>query len=219
MARAGAEPDAGPTRSGRRSVRTVLTAVAIAAALLLVPACGSDSSAEPTPTARPGSEGATSSTRPADSGPTGPGSVEANATVERVVDGDTLVVDIDGSRERVRLIGIDTPESVKPNSPVECFGKEASAHAAELLPDGTPVRLVLDVEERDRYDRVLAYVYRADDGLFVNLAMATDGYAGVLTYPPNVAHTDQFRAAVADARSAGRGLWAACASDLPVESR
>ena len=64
MARAGAEPDAGPTRSGRRSVRTVLTAVAIAAALLLVPACGSDSSAEPTPTARPGSEGATSSTRP-----------------------------------------------------------------------------------------------------------------------------------------------------------
>ncbi|MCC6184038.1 MAG: endonuclease, partial [Microthrixaceae bacterium] len=68
--------------------------MAIAAALLLVPACGSDSSAEPTPTP---------TTRPADSGPTGPGSVEANATVERVVDGDTLVVDIDGSRERVRL--------------------------------------------------------------------------------------------------------------------
>ena len=150
---------------------------------------------------------------------TTPSGSQPQVRVTRVVDGDTIAVRLDGRTEKVRYIGMDTPETVKPNSPVECFGKEASAHAAELLPDGTPVRLVLDVEERDRYDRVLAYVYRADDGLFVNLAMATDGYAGVLTYPPNVAHTDQFRAAVADARSAGRGLWAACASDLPVESR
>ncbi len=140
-----------------------------------------------------------------------------NATVVRVVDGDTLVADVGGNEERVRFIGIDTPESVKPNSPVECFGEEASAHTKELLPVGTRVRLVLDVEERDRYGRLLAYVYGAD-GSFVNLALARDGYAGLLTYPPNVAHVDDFRSAVAEARAAGRGLWSACAKDLPVPS-
>lgn len=143
--------------------------------------------------------------------------VEANARVVRVVDGDTLVADVDGSDERVRLVGIDTPESVKRGSPVECFGKEASAHTKELLPRGTPVRLVLDVEERDRYGRLLAYVYRASDGEFVNLALARDGYAGLLTYPPNVAHVDQFRAAVAAARRDGRGLWTACTGEPPVD--
>ncbi len=144
--------------------------------------------------------------------------MEANATVVRVVDGDTVVADVGGQEERVRLIGIDTPESVKKGSPVECFGKEASHRTAELLPEGTPVRLVLDVEERDRYERLLAYVYRASDGLFVNLALVTDGYAGLLTYPPNVAHTDDFRRAVTDARADGVGLWAACGDDLPVGS-
>jgi micrococcal nuclease len=67
--------------------------------------------------------------------------VQANAVVERVVDGDTLVVDADGVDEKVRLIGINTPESVDRNRPVMCFGKEASAHLAELVPPGTPVRL------------------------------------------------------------------------------
>lgn len=133
-----------------------------------------------------------------------------DAEVVRVVDGDTLVVRIDGAEERVRLLGIDTPESVDPRSPVECFGKEAAAHTASLLPPGTPVRLVRDVEARDRYDRLLAYVYRADDGSFVNLRLVEDGYAVVLTYPPNVAHADEFVAAAGDARVAGRGLWAAC---------
>jgi micrococcal nuclease len=139
----------------------------------------------------------------------------ANATVVRVVDGDTIVARIDGAQERVRLIGIDTPETVKPRSPVECFGKEASAHTKDLLPPGTPVRLVLDAEARDRYGRLLAYVYRAADGEFVNLALARDGYAGQATFPPNVAHVDEFRAAVAQARSAGRGLWSACRDDDP----
>lgn len=144
--------------------------------------------------------------------------VKANARVVRVVDGDTLVVDVAGNDERVRLIGIDTPESVKQGSPVECFGKEASAHTKALLRRGTPIRLVLDVEERDRFDRLLAYVYRASDGEFVNLALARDGYAGVLTYPPNVAHVDDFRAAVSDARRDGRGLWSACNGDPPVDA-
>lgn len=144
--------------------------------------------------------------------------LQANARVMRVVDGDTLVADVGGAEERIRLIGVDTPESVKRGSPVECFGQEASSHAKELLPRGTPIRIVLDVEERDRYERLLAYVYRASDGEFVNLALARDGYAGLLTYPPNVAHVEQFRAAVAEARRDGRGLWSACTGEPPVDA-
>jgi micrococcal nuclease len=130
--------------------------------------------------------------------------------VTKITDGDTIHVAIGGGDETVRLIGIDTPESVDPRSPVECFGKEASAHLAELIPVGTEVRLVRDVEARDRYDRLLAYVYRERDDLFVNLQQALDGYADLLTFPPNVAHVDDFTAAVAEARDAGRGLWSAC---------
>jgi micrococcal nuclease len=132
------------------------------------------------------------------------------ATVERVVDGDTLVVRVSGRRERVRLIGIDTPESVKPNTPVQCFAVAASDRTKALLPAGTPVRLVGDAEQRDRYKRLLAYVYRSRDNLFVNLALVHDGYAVAYTFPPNVAHTAEFVAAAAEARDADRGLWSAC---------
>jgi micrococcal nuclease len=141
--------------------------------------------------------------------------VQANATVVRVVDGDTLVIDTDGVDERVRLIGIDTPESVDRNRPVMCFGPEASAHLAELLPDGTAVRLERDVEARDRYDRLLAYLYRASDGLFVNMAMVTDGYAEQSSFPPNVEHTADFTAAERQARTSGAGAWSNC--DAPFE--
>src|SRR5689334_21769056 len=75
------------------------------------------------------------------------------ATVTRVVDGDTVAVRTGKSNDKVRLIGIDTPESVKPNTPVQCFALAASARMKALLPAGTPVRLVRDVEARDRYDR------------------------------------------------------------------
>ncbi|MEZ5239433.1 MAG: thermonuclease family protein [Microthrixaceae bacterium] len=138
---------------------------------------------------------------------------EPNAVVERVIDGDTILVHTGGVEERVRLIGIDTPESVKPGSEVECFGKEASEHASELLPEGSEVLLVRDVEARDRYGRLLAYVYRASDALFVNRAMVTDGFAQPATYPPNVAHTDVLVAAGRDARAADRGLWGECGGD------
>jgi len=134
---------------------------------------------------------------------------DGQASVVRVVDGDTVAVRVGGREETVRLIGIDTPETVDPRSPVECFGQEASDRAKALLPEGTGVRLVPDVEARDRYDRLLAYVYR-DDGTFVNLALVEDGYASVATYPPNVAHTSEFTAAAARARDEGRGLWSAC---------
>lgn len=128
-------------------------------------------------------------------------------TVERVVDGDTIVV---AGGERVRLIGIDTPETVDPRRPVECFGKEASRHLATLLPPGEPITLEHDVERADRYGRTLAYVYRARDGIFVNEVMVRDGYANVATYPPNVAYVDRFVAAERAARDEGAGLWSAC---------
>jgi micrococcal nuclease len=130
--------------------------------------------------------------------------------VVEVVDGDTIEVRLGGRTEKVRLLGIDTPETKDPRKPVQCFGKEASRHTAELLPPGTAVRLERDVEERDRYDRLLAYVYRASDGLFVNLELARGGFADLLTYPPNVAHTGEFQAGVAEARREQRGLWQAC---------
>jgi micrococcal nuclease len=131
-------------------------------------------------------------------------------TVLHVVDGDTIVVQTGLRTDKVRLLGIDTPETKDPRKPVQCYGEEASARTKELLPAGTIVHLVRDVEERDRYDRVLAYVYRAADGLFVNLELARGGFADLLTYPPNVAHTAELQGAVAEARREQRGLWQAC---------
>ncbi len=134
-----------------------------------------------------------------------------SGTVVRVVDGDTVHVRLgDGRVEKVRYIGIDTPESVKPGTPVQCYAKAASARNAELV-DGERVTLRTDAEARDRYGRLLAYVYRDRDDLFVNLALASEGYAVPLTIPPNVAHAEEFRAAAAKARRADRGLWQACA--------
>jgi micrococcal nuclease len=132
------------------------------------------------------------------------------AKLVRVIDGDTIVVDIGGREEHVRLIGIDTPETHKPGTPVECYGPEASARLDELLPAGTVVRLERDRESRDAFGRLLAYVYRERDGLFVELAMAQDGYAGPLAIAPNTTHRREIDAAVAAARADRRGLWGAC---------
>jgi micrococcal nuclease len=130
--------------------------------------------------------------------------------VTRVVDGGTIVVDLDGRSEKIRLLGIDTPETKSPTKPVQCYGKEASTHTSDLLTPGTEVRLERDVEERDTYGLMLAYVYRASDGLFVNLELARDGFASLLTYQPNVAHVGELSAAVDDARSRQAGLWGQC---------
>jgi len=132
------------------------------------------------------------------------------ATVVRVVDGDTIVARLGTHTETIRLIGIDTPESVAPHRAVECYGHEASTRLSSLLPPGTPLRLTRDVEARDRYHRVLAYVVRAEDGLFVNLDQIDAGYAASFPFPPNVAHRPQFDHAERLAREAGLGLWAAC---------
>jgi micrococcal nuclease len=129
--------------------------------------------------------------------------------VQRVVDGDTIVVRLGGRDERVRYIGMDTPEDVKPGTPVQCFALSAAA-ANRRLVGGREVRLVPDAEARDRYGRLLAYVYREPDGLFVNAELVRRGYARVLTIPPNVAHEGEFRRLARRARAAGRGLWSRC---------
>lgn len=138
---------------------------------------------------------------------------EVRARVERVVDGDTIAVDIGGRSERVRYIGVDTPETVKPNAPVECYGP-AAHDANERLVGGPGARVTLrfDRELRDRYDRLLAYVYRDGDGTFVNAQLVRAGVARTLPIPPNMAHARAFERLQAHARSAARGLWGACGS-------
>jgi len=130
-------------------------------------------------------------------------------TVVRVVDGDTIGVRIGDRVERVRYIGVDTPESVKPGASVQCFA-EAAHELNERLVARRRVRLVTDAERRDRYGRLLAYVYRAGDGLFVNAELVRRGYAQTLTIPPNVRYAARLSTLARRARAAGAGLWGAC---------
>jgi micrococcal nuclease len=139
------------------------------------------------------------------------------AVVERVVDGDTIDVVIGDNHERVRLIGIDTPEIAHPASngrpanPAECFGDEAHRFTESLLPAGTEVRLARDVVPRDDYGRLLAYVYLAgDDGVFVNLELARQGYAQPLTIEPNDTLAAMIVDAAVSAEQSEVGLWNAC---------
>ena len=128
----------------------------------------------------------------------------AVAHVDRVVDGDTIEVTLGGRQQRVRYIGIDAPESVKPDSPVEYYGPEASEHNKKLV-GGRDICLEKDVSETDRFGRLLRYAYLGDT--FVNDKMIRDGYARAVTFPPDVRHVDQLREAEREAREAGRGLW------------
>lgn len=175
----------------------------LAAGLLVAAACGGD-----------GGLGALVEAPAPSTAPAGP--VGANATIDWIVDGDTIDVIVDGREERVRLTGIDTPEVARaasgdrPAKTAECFADEATAFVEALLPIGTPVRLERDVVGRDDYGRLLAYVYRAGDGVFVNYEIVRQGYAQPLTIPPNVAHSDLFVEAARRAESDDIGLWAMC---------
>lgn len=135
--------------------------------------------------------------------------VAASETVPvvRVVDGDTIVVALGGGEETIRYIGVDTPETVKPGAPVECFGPQASALNKQLV-SGEEVRLDFDREPRDRYGRLLAYVHRGD--LFVNAELIRRGAARTLEIEPNTAHGEQLARLQTRAAAAGRGLWGAC---------
>lgn len=124
--------------------------------------------------------------------------------VLRVVDGDTIVVE---GGYRIRYIGIDTPETVHPSKPVECFGPEASRKNRALV-DGREVRLEPDAEDKDQYGRYLRYVYV--DDLMVNAELVRQGYARVVFYPPNTAYETEFRQLESQARERELGLWGAC---------
>lgn len=125
-------------------------------------------------------------------------------TVTKVIDGDTI--EIDGG-QKIRYIGIDTPETKHPTKGIECFGKEAAAFNKQLVL-GKKVRLEKDVSETDRYSRLLRYVYLGD--LFVNQYLVAQGYAVASSYPPDVKHQEFFREAEQEARRNNIGLWSAC---------
>ncbi|MGC1852797.1 MAG: thermonuclease family protein [Solirubrobacterales bacterium] len=135
----------------------------------------------------------------------GPASVDVE--VVRVVDGDTIEARIDGEVEDVRLIGVDTPETVKPGEPVQCFGLRASRFTKRRL-EGRRVRLVFGVERRDVYGRFLAYVYVGDR--FFNPTLIRRGMARSLTIPPNDRFAPHLRRLERAAARSGRGLWGAC---------
>jgi micrococcal nuclease len=152
------------------------------------------------------------------------GPATAEALVTRVVDGDTIEARLGGRGEDVRLIGVDTPETVKPDTPVQCFGERAS-HFTKRRLTGRRVRLVFGVERRDVYGRLLAYVYLADGTLHVprhaqspqrellfNAILVRRGLARSLTIPPNDRFAPRFRHLELVAARAGRGLWGACRS-------
>jgi micrococcal nuclease len=196
-------------------LRVVVTGAAAIAACVLV-GCGI---AEPS-TSTASSSIIEASTATDSSHPAPPDGAETGWQVVRVSDGDTIVVARDGREEKVRLLGIDTPESVDPRRPVACFGREASARTTELA-DGQVVTLAADPtqDDRDRFGRRLAFVW-LPDGRLLNLALVEDGYAHEIIYDGPTIYQDELAAAEADARTDERGLWApdtcAGALDLPV---
>jgi micrococcal nuclease len=135
------------------------------------------------------------------------GAASAVAFVARVVDGDTVEARIGGRLEDVRYIGVDTPETVKPDAPVQCFGPRASAFNHRLV-ERRRVRLVFGVERRDVYGRLLAYVYLGHR--FVNATLVRRGLARSLTIPPNDRFAALFQGLELRAARSGRGLWGTC---------
>lgn len=131
------------------------------------------------------------------------------ATVVRVIDGDTVVLRLQGAIETVRLIGVDTPETVHPTKPIECFGPEASAFTHSVLKPKTQVRVQRDVEARDRYQRLLVYIYLTD-GTFINQELLRLGFARTLNIAPNTAFATRFASIETAARENQIGLWLKC---------
>ena len=192
LAGCGGEPLPSPTSSPPRAEPTTSTSGVSAAPTVVAPAPPSSlPSAVPAP-----SSTISSTTRPASRMP---------VSLVRVVDGDTIVMRFaGGAEERVRLIGIDAPETSYPDQAVERMGRAATARISELLARG-PLELERDVEERDQYGRLLAYVWAGQ--VFVNLELVREGFASVFTVPPNVRYAEEFLGAQHEAREEERGLW------------
>ena len=131
------------------------------------------------------------------------------ATIVSVVDGDTIVLKVQNQTETVRLLGIDTPETVHPSKPIECFGPEASAFTKATLVKGSTVKLLRDVESRDRYQRLLVYLFLADGTLF-NQLLIDRGFARTLSIEPNTAFASQFAWHESNAKNRRVGLWQSC---------
>lgn len=127
--------------------------------------------------------------------------------VIRVIDGDTIVVKIADQEKTVRYLGIDTPESIHPQQPLECFGREATERNRQLV-ENQQVRLETDISNQDKYGRLLRYVYVGDT--FVNLSLVAEGYASAVTYPPDVKYQTTLSSAMTQAREQQLGLWSSC---------
>ena len=169
------------------SARALIAGCGAVAVVLSVAACSSGGSAD-----------------------TAPGTLHGPYPVTRVVDGDTVRVDRDGQEIVVRLIGLDTPETVAPDRPVECFGPEASARTKDLV-DGGQVWLEYDEVTglTDKYDRTLAYVWLTQDTM-LNEQLVREGFAEERTYQEGYRYQDRLRAAEEVAQAAGAGQWSAC---------
>jgi len=130
-----------------------------------------------------------------------------------VVDGDTIIVDIDGDQQRVRLIGINTPELNKPDGPVECYATEATRQTEALIDQaGGNLQLERDMSETDQYGRLLRYVWLAGAGgkQMLNEELVEGGYARAVTYRPDVKYQSVLNREQSEARNRGLGLWNAC---------
>ena len=184
-------------------------------ALVAIAGCGGDASTTPTatPVASPPAD-ATSTDAPPDEAIVPARGRIASGTVVYVSDGDTIGVRLDGRVQRVRLLGIDAPETKDPDREVACYGPEASARLVALVPRRMRVTVVTDPtqDERDRFGRLLAYVFRPRERVPVNQTMLTDGAARVYVYQRNhpFRRITSFRMAEASARADRRGLWGAC---------
>lgn len=220
-------PDPGRSRAdrARRRLRVrrapIVGAAAVVVVLLIALALSRSGAPQPTDgaaadhggiaTSAPSSPSPAATHSPHTSPSSHPGAAApAKATVTRVVDGDTIEARFRGRVLDVRLIGIDTPESVAPGVPVQCYALEASRFTTDRL-EGERVRLEFDVERIDRYGRSLAYVWLGHE-LF-NETLVREGYAFVTTYPPDVKYVDRFLAAQRDARAHDRGVWGHCVDE------
>ncbi len=209
-------------RGGSRTAPTAFVAtIAIAVvATLALAACEEETTpgtgtVTPTPTATATTDATTDTATPTLPQPSFPDGTTP-ATVLRVVDGDTIEVEIEGEAFKVRYIGIDTPETVDPRRPVGCFGEEASA-ANRALVEGLIVGLEADVSDTDVFGRLLRYVW-LDSEEMVNAMLVRDGYAQSSAYPPDVRHQELFDSLESAARSEGRGLWGPVCQETPTEA-
>jgi micrococcal nuclease len=195
--------------------------IVVCALLVIAAACAESSDRLLSPAATAPTSPAVTATAAATPSPTGAAEEFSaspmsagltEALVINVVDGDTIDVLIGGQELRVRYTGIDTPETVDPRRPVECFGREASRRNRDLV-EGKTVGLEKDVSEVDSFGRLLRYVWV--DGRMANAALVEEGYATASVFPPDVKYADLFASLQGQAREAGWGLWSACTAAGP----